>query len=77
MGKKKNKITQITVEQLFMALGKEIERGNGGKYLIASDDNEGNGYHGVFFLIDSAKDVDEYMISDSQVTDKSKLMIIG
>lgn len=77
MAKKKNNITQVTVEQLFIALGKEIEKGNGGKYLIAADDNEGNGYHGVFFLISSAENLYEDMISDSQVCDKSMLMIIG
>lgn len=74
---KKNKITQVTVEQLFMALGKEIEKGNGNKYLIAADDNEGNGYHGVFHLIEDANDIDDWMIGDTQVSDKSQLMVIG
>lgn len=40
---------QMTVEKLFVLCGKEIDKGNGKKNIVLSDDNEGNGYHGMFY----------------------------
>ena len=55
--------------------------GNGDKYLIAPDDNEGNGYHCVFFAIspveENSRDYIADSLNDSQVTDLDKLMILG
>lgn len=39
---------QMTVEELFVLCGRELEKGNGKKNIVLSDDNEGNGYHGLF-----------------------------
>lgn len=68
---------QITVKQMHAALAREIKKGNGDKMLITGNDNEGNGYHGVFFTITDADDIKTFLISDSITNDVSKLMIIG
>lgn len=71
------KIKQITIKDLYLALSKEIKKGNGNKYLVAADDNEGNGYHGVFFCVSEFDESMADLVSDSQVTDPDKLMILG
>lgn len=39
----------ITVAQLLDACAKQIEKGNGNKKILISDDDEGNGFHELFF----------------------------
>lgn len=73
----KNKITQVTVLQMYQSLQKAISEGNGNKYLVVSDDNEGNGYHGCFYHLSPLEPGTIDLVSDSQVTDPNKLMIIG
>ena len=72
-----DKITQVTVGEMCEQLKKAVAEGHGDKYLIAANDNEGNGFHGVFFHYSPAEEGIEDLISDSQVTDISKLIIIG
>ena len=44
---------QMTILRLFNVLKKEIDKGNGNKLIVISDDNEGNGYHGMFYGVTS------------------------
>lgn len=39
----------ITVNQLMEYCKEQIEMGNGDKNIIISDDDEGNGYHTLFY----------------------------
>lgn len=45
----------ITLEQLYKEIGKEIKKGNGKKICLLSDDDEGNGFHQMFFTITTMK----------------------
>ena len=56
MCKEKEKVSmqQITVKVLYELVQKEMLKGNGDKMIVLSDDNEGNGYHGMFFGFVSA-----------------------
>lgn len=56
---------QITVEQLFIACAKEIEKGNGKKNIVISDDNEGNGYHGLFYGFSPMTDADGNIVVEN------------
>lgn len=47
----------ITVNQLYAILRNCIKNGNGGKKILISDDDEGNGYHELFFGITPSKDI--------------------
>ena len=40
---------QLTVSELYKYCIKEIGKGNGNKHIVVADDNEGNGYHGLFY----------------------------
>ena len=68
---------QITVKQMAAALNAEVKKGNGDKFLVTADDNEGNGYHGVFFTITPGKDIDVSLLSDSCEEDPQNFMCIG
>jgi len=40
---------QMTIKKLLALCKEEIAKGNGDKYIVISDDNEGNGFHGLFY----------------------------
>lgn len=72
---------QITVEQLFLACAQEIERGNGKKNIVISDDNEGNAFHGLFCGFSPLTDPDRNLavenIYDSQTCSPQDTIILG
>lgn len=39
----------ITIEQLYKECAKQIKAGNGKRHVLLSNDDEGNGYHELFF----------------------------
>lgn len=53
------------------------------KYIVVADDNEGNSYHGMFYGLTydttAVKETIQYSngVSDSQVQDPKKLVILG
>lgn len=68
---------QITVKELYKFCKAEIAKGNGDKFIVISDDNEGNGYHGLFY---GFTPVDENCISyiyDSQHMSSEDTIILG
>ncbi len=74
---------QLTIKDLYINLREEVRKGNGDKFIVVADDNEGNGFHGLFFGITSeAEDIKEAVefshgIYDSQENDLNKLVILG
>jgi hypothetical protein len=67
---------QMTVKALMEFCKKEIEAGNGDKMIVISDDNEGNGYHGLFYAFTEADDFVDY-IFDSKSDDPDKIIVLG
>ena len=39
----------LTINDLAELVNEEIKKGNGAKKIMLSDDDEGNGYHGLYF----------------------------
>ena len=39
----------LTINDLAELVNEEIKKGNGTKKIMLSDDDEGNGYHGLYF----------------------------
>ena len=67
---------QMTIQKLYELCAKQIQKGNGNKYIAISDDNEGNGYHGLFYGFSDSKElIDE--VYDSCETNPNKLIILG
>ena len=67
---------QMTVKRLLQLCIKEYEKGNGDKVIVISDDNEGNGYHGMFYGF-TPVDGFENDIYDSQDEDCKNTIILG
>ena len=53
----------ITVDELYKALGQARKAGFGGKKILLSNDDEGNGYHQCFFTVST--DVKSFGFSQS------------
>lgn len=48
----------LTVNQLLDLCKEQVEKGNGSKHIIISNDDEGNGYHTLFYAFtDNAEDL--------------------
>ena len=43
----------ITVAQLGIEIDKQIKAGNGDKKILITCDDEGNGYHGLFYTFNA------------------------
>lgn len=51
-------MTEITIDVLYELCKEQRERGNGKKRILISEDDEGNGYHGLFFGFTPTKNPD-------------------
>lgn len=45
----KDKYPALTIQTLAALCAEEIKRGNGNKKILISCDDEGNGFHGLFY----------------------------
>lgn len=76
-----SKPTQVTVKHLFLLCQQQLAKGNGDKLIVVADDNEGNGYHGMFHGFTEITDdnfedfVDD--IYDSQSDNAKEIIILG
>ena len=68
---------QMTVNDLFELCKKAIREGHGNKNIVLSDDNEGNGYHGMFYGFTEVTEDFEDEIYDSVTTSASDTIILG
>lgn len=50
----------LTINDLWKACIEQRKRGNGNKKILISTDDEGNGYHGLFFsFIDTKNEIEQ------------------
>lgn len=73
---------QLTVKKLLELCKKEIKQGNGDKLIVISDDNEGNGFHGLFYAFTQVKgkenqDFYKDLLNDTCETDLDNLLLLG
>lgn len=74
---------QIKVKDLYRDLAMLMKQGRGDDYIVVADDEEGNGYHGIFFSVtDDPKDIRECIefsngLYGSVTDDPNKIIIIG
>ncbi len=67
---------QMTVKALMEFCKEQIAAGNGDKMIVVADDNEGNGYHGLFYQFTEADGFVD-AIYDSKSTDPDKIIVLG
>jgi hypothetical protein len=72
-------MAQLTIRDLKRMCDEQIRKGNADKMIVISDDNEGNGFHGLFygFTIIKKKEKEWFTISDSNSDDVEKIIILG
>lgn len=73
---------QLTVKTLLELCKKEIKKGNGDKLIVISDDNEGNGFHGLFYAFTQVqgkenKDYFKTLLNDTCETNLDNLLLLG
>lgn len=77
---------QITVKDLPKLCEIEIKKGNGDKCIVVANDNEGNGYHGMFygltdvskvFDLDENSTIEDFDIYDTAEENLENLIILG
>lgn len=68
---------QVTVKQLRDMCNEEIAMGKGDRAIVISDDNEGNGFHGLFYGFSDVDADTSDSIYDTAEEDPKKLIILG
>ena len=53
---KPNAVHNLTLKELYKEIGIAIKNGLGDKKVLISDDDEGNGYHMLFFSVTEANE---------------------
>ena len=67
-----------TVKELFEACKLQIAKGNGDKHILVSDDDEGNGFHTLFYLItDSPQTVNWALEREHDMHALDEVVILG
>ena len=57
----------ITVKQLMMLCSKQVQAGNGDKVIMISNDDEGNGYHYLWYSFITVKEMEKPVEYDGQM----------
>lgn len=70
----------VTVKDLLEACKEQVKKGNGNKAVLLSNDDEGNGFHTLYYLFtDNKKSIkqyaDAYMFHDDN--DPNKVVLLG
>lgn len=78
---------QLTVKELKILCDKAIKEGHGDKHIVVADDNEGNGFHGMFYGFSDAMEIEadaqvfghsiEDQIYDSCYSKPEEIIILG
>ena len=72
------KYPAMTVNQLKDFCDIQIEKGNGDKKILISADDEGNGYHGLFYeFIDKKEDIKLLSRYFHDNVDVNEIVILG
>jgi hypothetical protein len=72
---------QMKLKDLYAACKAQMEAGNGEKSLVLADDNEGNGYHGMFYALTviTPENVEVFsgLIGDNAELDIYNIIVVG
>lgn len=69
---------QMTVNDLLRSCKEMVAQGYGDRKIVVADDEEGNGFHGLFysFTVENLEDYQD-MIYESLSTDPNEIVILG
>lgn len=64
---------ELTVKDLLQLCMKECRKGNGDKVIMISDDDEGNGYHYLYYSFQLATELSKPFEYDGKMIDPGKI----
>lgn len=71
----------MKLKDLYQACKEQIEAGNGEKSLVVAADNEGNGYHGMFYTLTviTTENADGFvgLIGDNTEPNIHNIIVVG
>ncbi len=74
-------MAQLKLKDLYQACKQLMKEGHGEKFLVVSNDNEGNGFHGLYWTFsafgDNVGDGIWPMIDDCVEDDPENILILG
>lgn len=73
-------MTEMTIRTLLSLCVEQMKNGNGDKKILISNDDEGNGYHGLYFAFTEANkmSLSEYELPYGvKVSELSDYVILG
>ena len=79
----------ITIKQLYKECKKQIDKGNGNKIIMISQDDEGNAYHYLWYSFTSMEEMEKpielggklvecpFVYADERIAKKENTIILG
>lgn len=67
----------ITVKELYMSCKEQVIKGNGDKIIMLSDDDEGNGYHYMWYLFSTLEEAMAEDYINENISDEKNTIILG
>ena len=67
----------LTIKDLYEMCKEEVELGNGDKVVMISNDDEGNGYHYIWFTFSSVDDAGAEDCINENIASKEDTIILG
>ncbi len=68
---------EMTIKKLKKLCEEQIKKGNGDKIIMISDDDEGNGYHYLYYAFTPAKELLEDYMYNEKVAKLEDTIILG
>lgn len=73
---------QLKVKDLKKLVDQQMKLGNGDKYIVISDDNDGNGFHGLFYgFTDDEQSIDDILkgsiLHETTCEEVEKIILLG
>ena len=68
---------EMTIKKLYNLCKEEIKKGNGDKVIMVSDDDEGNGFHYIYYPFSTVKEANAEIFIVDDIATKENTIILG
>lgn len=70
-------LKQLTIKDIYIYCKEQIYRGNENKIVMTANDEEGNGFHYMYFGFSSVEEAGAEEYIDENIADKENTIILG
>ena len=67
----------LTIKELLELCKKEVEKGNGNKVIMTANDDEGNGYHYMYYPFSTIKQASAEEFVNEDIASKEDTIVLG